>query len=1279
MAIRFICAVLVLLYLLVDLTCARKREVLNETCHAADEFLNNLRNCSTLEKVLIDHDADVQIDFKISQLQLDTKIPFTHRNTLVMNGVAEITTITCTNNSAGIVLSDISDKITINNLTFISCALEIHHKKKTYISALTIIQCNNVDLNNVIIKNGTGIGLMFLDHQGGEVNVHSSSFLNRKSRTEPQMDVASDSMHRGGGVFIKLSPQNQQSRKPMTFLFDSCTFENNSAYSIDYNSFYADIVSKSKNESIQGGGAYVFIGSGLENVNISFNGCEFVANQAYLGGGLLVKLQGKEGKRTERIKVKVSNSSFSKNVAYFGGGAELIIDGDSDVTSISASHIILENVNFTENKGNSGGAVHYYSSKQQALNDSLSLNSLLLDNCIFKSNQAHFGSAVTLAPDVFFQMSMGRRTVEPIFRNCCFTNNSVLINDNHAYGLATLYFSFYTVHFHGFILFERNNGSPIFAVDGVINLQKSDARFTNNNGLHGGAISLIGSSIMIVGPRKYEFLSNHALYRGGALYVMLNDITTSTCFIQYRDDNNNVLYREWEAVITFKGNTAKNNVSAGNTIYTTSLYACLIISEVNYDTESERVYTQVEISDVFFARGKNITFDGEAKVNSSQVTTDAAFLKRNNNSTLFVVPGNRTSHNVQAIDEFNQSVNVPFEVTLSLEQMNTNIVFEQGFVRDSILLNGKPNSEAILILHTLLPRMVHVWLPVKLTYCPPGFNLSPENKCVCRKDLQFGINNCDSDDFQSYLSPGYWMGFKSDSTTNDTSELVTSVCPFNTNNTSKDKELGSSLLQNLDGLKSTLNKITCGTAREGFACGKCSNSYTVHFNSPSFSCKPTKLFECKLGWFFYILSELVPVTFGFIFILILNISFTSGTVNGFILFSQLLLSFEITASGIIPYQSKTIQHLSQGNQILYGLLNLEFFNLEQISFCIWKRASALDILAFKYVTVLYIVVLIATVIWTMNTCGGRWVGKCCRISAVKTSVVHGISTFIVICYSQCIKVSLGLIVPLYSHTSTSSSPSTRVWFNGELEYFSKTHLLYAIPALIFLLTIGLLPPVLLLSYPLLNKALTIFGLEDIKVVKGISKYLPVSSLKPLLDSFQGCFKDNFRFFAGLYFLYRWTFLLTYVIIKDFSVYYPTVSGILTVMLTLHTICQPYTKREHNIIDTLLFANLMVINSLSYFSYQKSTSNERDVDAALAVQVVLIYLPLIVMSVYIIRASYKYVNEKRGCKCTPPLSEKSIARRVIRLRGYMSPDSNSSDEDFIHDRIMDEDVEYKEMM
>ena len=248
----------------------------------------------------------------------------------------------------------------------------------------------------------------------------------------------------------------------------------------------------------------------------------------------------------------------------------------------------------------------------------------------------------------------------------------------------------------------------------------------------------------------------------------------------------------------------------------------------------------------------------------------------------------------------------------------------------------------------------------------------------------------------------------------------------------------------------------------------------------------------------------------------------------------------------------------------------------------------------------------------------------------------------------------------------------RAWFNGELIHLGKDHWIYAAPAIFCLLTVGLFPPVLFLTYPLLNKTLALFGLEE---KKPFHLFLSTSWLKPLLDSFQGCFKDNLRFFAGLYFLYRWTFLLFHWGMGNFGAYYTGTGGILVYMLTLHTICQPYIKRMHNIIDTLLFANLVLINSLSFFNYHKTRNKRVQYSATVSVAIVQqVLISLIVISIcfliLIIQQILKYTIHHNS----QVLNKRPRVMKLIRIICLEDKLMESTEEEFVFDRISDEDVD-----
>ena len=803
-------------------------------------------------------------------------------------------------------------------------------------------------------------------------------------------------------------------------------------------------------------------------------------------------------------------------------------------------------------------------------------------------------------------------------------------------------------------MFTSNLGTAIHAVNGNINMSRSDTTFMNNSGIQGGAIALIGVSSMIVGPnRSYTFVNNSALERGGAIFVKSidnHDFTTSkTCFIQYLK---NIPAKEWSCNISFIGNRA--NSSVGNTIFATSLHPCQFIKN---STLNDSQYEFVDAKDTFSARGIIIEQDKDSKVITNQIATEGAIpqLKCIIAKTSFF-PGEEIEHGVSYKDDLgNQVKDIALVATTHAKQseVQPDTTLSSCFGKH-IILKGSECVTGKLYLQTVGLRSSIVQLEINLSECPPGFAYDDETeKCICNHKMYVGLVKCDTSKSISYITPGFWIGLVEDTNDKYKKELATAYCFLhfcNYNNSCK-----QGLAIELPKLKTKLDKKMCGKSRTGTACGRCAPGYTTYFHSPTYQCRRVNTTLCKLGWLFYIISELVPVTVIFVTVIILNVNFTSGAINGFILFSQLLYSFNIDASGLITFPN-WIAVLMDKRGLFYGLFSLDFFETENLSFCLFSSASALDVVAFKYVTIVYALLLVILVIWFMNKCGGRCLGKCFRITTVNSSIIHGISAFLILCYSQCIKISLTLLdsFSLYLRNGSSITTSRRVWLNGDVDFFDKKHLPYALPALLCLLTIGIIPPMLLLAYPLLNKCLAACDLEESKFITFISRKIRISSLKPLLDSFQGCFKDNLRFFAGLYFLYRWIAqIISVAPSTGFSRYDVSVNTLLTVILALHSLCQPYSYKGHNMIDTLLFTDLILITAITFFhlyvirSRVSQQTAVEDITVSAVIQMVLVYLPLIIMVAYIVVSVYRFSCRKRN-------PNKSINKLSSRLRDLMAP-------------------------
>ena len=399
-------------------------------------------------------------------------------------------------------------------------------------------------------------------------------------------------------------------------------------------------------------------------------------------------------------------------------------------------------------------------------------------------------------------------------------------------------------------------------------------------------------------------------------------------------------------------------------------------------------------------------------------------------------------------------------------------------------------------------------------------------------------------------------------------------------------------------------------------CSACREGYSTNYHSSDLVCSKG---SCKLGWLFYILSEIIPITALFLIIIVLNISFVTGELNGFIFFAQMFDSVSIQAYGFIsapelPNQAVNIARL------FYLSFNFDFFRHNKLSFCLWSGANSLDMLAFKYITVAYALLLIAVTVWLINKCNLYQRIYCLRASTMRSSVTHGLSAFLVMVYTQCATISLKILDFTYLHSKGHVYNRTVVTYYGDIHYFHPRHLPYAIPALFCVIFVVIIPTVVLLLYPLCFKVISVFHLGDNNCVSWIQQQIPHAYLKPFADSFQSCFKDNLRFFAGLYFVYRLAMRTSWPIPSLLTQHFMLLELLLVSMLLVHSIFHPYKKRWHNTLDSFMFFILSVINGITVYNYHYAKMNFKNKigsNTLIHIQAFLAYLPLVYFTIFII--------------------------------------------------------------
>ena len=114
------------------------------------------------------------------------------------------------------------------------------------------------------------------------------------------------------------------------------------------------------------------------------------------------------------------------------------------------------------------------------------------------------------------------------------------------------------------------------------------------------------------------------------------------------------------------------------------------------------------------------------------------------------------------------------------------------------------------------------------------------------------------------------------------------------------------------------------------------------------------------------------------------------------------------------------------------------------------------------------------------------------------------------------------------------------------------------------------------------KLLGVCKLSESRIVSILWKGIPIQ----LLDTFQSSFREKYRFFAGLYFLYRTAVVGAFAVTRTVLQFYSTAQLLLIIAMALHAVFQPYKERAHNIIDGLLLTNLAIINAISLYNYSE---------------------------------------------------------------------------------------------
>ncbi|MCG8624177.1 MAG: hypothetical protein MJE68_19560, partial [Proteobacteria bacterium] len=240
-------------------------------------------------------------------------------------------------------------------------------------------------------------------------------------------------------------------------------------------------------------------------------------------------------------------------------------------------------------------------------------------------------------------------------------------------------------------------------------------------------------------------------------------------------------------------------------------------------------------------------------------------------------------------------------------------------------------------------------------------------------------------------------------------------------------------------------------------------------------------------------------------------------------------------------------------------------------------------------------------------------------------IVDAFSTFFLLSFS---KVQYQTVIFLtyqiiwFHCCDTTSERKVVTNIDLNVEYGSREHLLFGIPALLLCCVFNIFPTMILTLYPfrLFRKFLSKCQLDGLV-------------LNTFVEKFYGCYRNggrDMRSFAGLYFIVRPLVFIAgsvasipVLMISNNDPYFPR-SIVFTATSLMIALCRPYKKMYMNVLDSLLLAHLAIVCHL-ISSYPGFQYTDKFVYTAIAMMA----LPFVCFMLFFIHKGFQKIKGTRN--------------------------------------------------
>ena len=401
--------------------------------------------------------------------------------------------------------------------------------------------------------------------------------------------------------------------------------------------------------------------------------------------------------------------------------------------------------------------------------------------------------------------------------------------------------------------------------------------------------------------------------------------------------------------------------------------------------------------------------------------------------------------------------------------------------------------------------------------CPMGF-AKYSNKCDCDKILGILFTfTCNINDRTILRPSNSWISATTNNYTHN--YTICQVCPFDY------------CLPQSSHLHLSHPNSQCHFNRSGLLCGQCQQGLSTVFGSS----------ECEHCSNVYLLLSLLFAVLGILLVFVLftiNITVTDGTINGFIFYVNI-----VSINDTIFFQC---------HQFSYVFISISNLDLG-IKTCFYNGMDDYAKMWLQLAFPVYLILIAASLI-----IASRYSTRIQRLTARRALPV--LATLFLLSYTKMLRTTCNVLF-LYSRVVyLPSNKITLMWsVDANVPLFEVKFIILFIACLV------------LFSIMIPFNILLIF-------TRFFLRFQPVSKFKPLIDAYQGAYKDSCYYWIGLQLVIRAVFLGLSSLDRTVNL---TIGIILiSILAGVHGLLRPFKNEIKNYQEFIWLINLQVLHVLS---------------------------------------------------------------------------------------------------